>query len=147
VSSTTPPPPHAKGPARPTPLLAALSREKIAGEISGVDLLQQLNNCLCPVVDRVLKPDVEVPDNKGGAVCGVGLPCHSEIVHPHRTVGRDVDPHEVEPLVTRDELEGHQVRGQGPYGLNLNSIVVLPPDKAYSSLVWAGRFQNKYSIY
>ena len=83
---------------------------------------------------------------KGGEVCEARLTCHLEIVYLHCTVGGDVDLHDVEPLVARDELEGHQVRGQGPYDLDLKSIVVLPPDEAYSSLVWAGHFQNKYSI-
>jgi hypothetical protein len=127
-------------------LLAASLREKFARDIGGVDLLQQVDNSICPVVGRVLKPNVEVPDDKGGAVCGARLPCHSEIVHPRRTVSGDVDPHDVVPLVALDELEGHQVWGQGPYGLDLKSIMVLPPDEAYSSLVWAGCFQNKYSI-
>ncbi len=121
-------------------------REKFARDIGGVDLLQQVDNSICPVVGGVLEPDVEVPDNKGGAVCRARLPCHSEIVHPRCTVGGDVDPHDIVPLVARDKLEGHQVRGQGPYGLDLKSIVVVPPDEAYSSLVWAGCFQSKYSI-
>ncbi len=141
-----PPPPHAEGPARPSPLLAALSREKFVGEISDVDLIQQVNNSIPPVIGGVLKMDVEVPDNKGGAVCRARLPCHSEIFHPGCTVGGDVDPHDVIPLVAHDELEGHQVWGQGPYGLDLKTVVVLPPDEAYSSLVWAGRFRSKYSI-
>ncbi len=125
-----------------------MSREKIAGDIDDVDLLQQVDDCICTVISGVLKPDVEVPNNRGGAVCGARLSCHSEIIHPCRTAGRDVDvdPHEVESLVARGKLEGHQVRGQGPYGLVLKSVVVLPPDEAYSSLVWAGRFQNKYYI-
>jgi hypothetical protein len=127
-------------------LLAASSREKFVREIGGVDLLQQVNDSIRPVVGRVLKPNDEVPNNKGGAVCEACLTCHSEIVHPRRTVGGDVDPHDVVPLVARDELEGHQVRGQGPYGLDLKSIMVLPSDEAYSSLVWAGCFRSKYSI-
>jgi hypothetical protein len=131
-----PPPPHAEGQARPSPLLAATSREKIAGEIGGVDLLQQVNNSIRPFVGGVLKPNVEIPNNEGGAVCGAPLPCHSEIVHPRHTVGGDVDPHDVVPLVARNKLEGHQVRGQGPYRLDLESIVVLPPDEAYYS--WCG---------
>jgi hypothetical protein len=117
-----------------------LLSEKFAGEIGDVDLVQQVKDSIRPVIDEVLKPDIEVPDNKGGAVCGARLPCHSEIFHPRRTVGGDVDPHDVIPLVARDELEGHQVWGQGPYGLDLKTVVVLPPDEAYSSLVWAGRF-------
>jgi hypothetical protein len=77
-----PPPPHAEGPACLSPLLAALSREKIVGEIGSVDLLQQVDNSIRPVIGRVLKPNVEIPDNEGGAVCGARLPCNSEIVHP-----------------------------------------------------------------
>jgi hypothetical protein len=76
------------------------------GEIGGVDLFQQVNNCICPVIGRVLEPDVEVPNDNGGAVCGACLPCHSKIIHPHCTVGGDVDPHDVIPLVACEELEG-----------------------------------------
>jgi hypothetical protein len=141
-----PPPPHVERPECPSPLLAALLREKFAGEIGDVDLVQQVNDSIRPVVGGVLKPDVEVPNNKGGAVCGARLPCHSEIFHPRRTVGGDVDLHDVIPLVAHDKLEGHQVWGQGPYGLDLKTAVVLSPDEAYSSLVWAGCFQSKYSI-
>ncbi len=115
-------------------------------EIGGVDLLQQVEDSIRPVIGGVLKPNVEVPNNKGGAACGAHLPCHSEIIHPRGTVVGDLDPHEVVPLVAHDKLEGHQVQGQGPYGLDLKSIVVLPPDEAYSSLVWACCFQSKYSI-
>ncbi len=57
------------------------------GEIGGVDLFQQVNDSIRPVVGGVLKPNVEISDNKGGAVCGACLPFHSEIVHPQRTVG------------------------------------------------------------
>ncbi len=67
-------------------MLAALSREKFVREIGGVDLLQQVDDSICPVVGRVLKPNIEVPDSKGGAICGAHLPCHSEIVHPRHTV-------------------------------------------------------------
>jgi hypothetical protein len=115
-------------------------------EIGCVDLLQQVDDSIRSVIGGVLKPNVEVPDDKGGAVCGAHLSCHSEIVHPRCTVGGDVDPHDVVPLVAHDELEGHQVQGQGLYDLDLKSIVVFPPDEAYSSLVWAGCFQSKYSI-
>ncbi len=141
-----PPPLHAEGPACLSPLLAALSREKFAREIGDVDLVQQVDNSIHPVIGGVLKPDVEVPDNEGGAVCKACLPCHSEIFHPCHTVGGDVDLHDVIPLVAHDELEGHQVWGQGPYGLDLKTIVVLPPDEAYSSLVWAGCFRSEYLI-
>jgi hypothetical protein len=139
-----PPPPHAEGPARLSLLLATFSREKIAREISGVDLLQQVNNSICPVVGGVLKLNAEISNNKRGVVRGSRLPCHSEIVHPQSTVGGDVDPHDVVPLVACDELKGHQFWDQRLYGLDLKSIAVLPLDEAYPSLVWAGHFQHKY---
>ncbi len=130
----------------PFSIVGCIVEGEFAREIRGVDLLQQVDDSIRPVVGRVLKPNVEVPNDEGGAVCRACLPCHSEIDHPRRTVGEDVDPHDVVPLVARDKFEGHQVQGQGPYGLNLKSIVVLLPDEAYSSLVWAGCFRNKYSI-
>jgi hypothetical protein len=80
---------------------------KSAGEIGGVDICQQVNNCINLVVSMVLEPDIGVPNDKRGAVCGACLPCHSEIVHPPCTVGGDVDPHDLVPLVARDKLEGH----------------------------------------
>ncbi len=118
------------------------------GEIGGVDLLQQVDDNIHPVVGGVLKPNVEIPNNEGGGGCSLRahLPCHSKIVHPCCTVEGDVDPHDLVPLVAHDKLEGHQIWGQGLYCLDLKSIVVLPPDEAYSSLMWAGHFQHKYFI-
>jgi hypothetical protein len=76
------------------------------GEIGGIDLFQKVDICIRPVIGGVLKLDVEVPVDEGGAVCRARLPCHSKISHPHCTVGGDVDPHDVIPLIARDELEG-----------------------------------------
>ncbi len=79
------------------------------GEILDIDLFQQVDDCIYPVVSKIFKTDVEVPNNKGGAVYRARLPCHSEIVHPHRTVGGGVDPHDIEPLVAHDKLEGQSI--------------------------------------
>jgi hypothetical protein len=120
-------------------LLAALSRDEFAEEIGDVDFLWQLNDSICPVVTGVLKTDVEVPHNKGGAVGRARLPCHSKIIHPHCTVGGDIDPHDVELLIASNKLEGQKVWECEPYGLNLEPIMVLPPDEACCSLVLADR--------
>jgi hypothetical protein len=73
-----------------------------AGEIGDVDLFQQVGNSIRPVVGGVLKTDVEVPHNKGVAVGGARLSCHSKIVHPHCIGGGEVDLHDIEPLVASD---------------------------------------------
>jgi hypothetical protein len=83
-----------------------LLRKQIAREIGVIDLLQQVDNCIRPVVGGVLKPIVEVPNNKGDAVYGAHLPCHLEIAHPCCTVWGDADFHDVIPLVACDKLEG-----------------------------------------
>jgi hypothetical protein len=89
----------------PLLLLAASPRDEFLGEISDVDLFQQVNNSVRPVIGRVLKTDVEVPHNKGGAVNRACLPCHSKIIQPCSTVGGDVDPNDVEPLFANNKLE------------------------------------------
>jgi hypothetical protein len=44
------------------------------GEIGGVDLLQQVDDSIHPVVGGVLKPNVEIPNNEGGGVQSTGTP-------------------------------------------------------------------------
>ncbi len=97
-------------------------------EIGDIELFQQVNDSIRPVVGRVLEADVEVPHNVGGAVGEACLPCHLEIIHPHCTVGGNVNPYDVEPLIASDKLEGQKVQGRGPYS---------PPEEAYFSLVLA----------
>jgi hypothetical protein len=84
------------------------------GEISDVNCLQQVNNSIRPVVSGVLEMDVEIPFDKGSAVCGARLPYHLEIIHPCCTVVWDIDPHDVESFIACDKL------------LNIHCVALAP---------------------
>ncbi len=70
---------------------------------------KQIQDDLLPFVPGIPKIDVEVPQNDWLAPLWARFPCPPQVVYLVAAIGGDVDSDDVESIVPRGHLEGHNV--------------------------------------
>ncbi len=78
-------------------------------------------------IPGVIKINTQVAQDQWDTIGWVQSPCLLKHIHHLRVVGGDVNPHHIELLIARDELEGQEVQGGYICCLNLKRNVTIFP--------------------